>query len=62
MLLNYETIKYFTNEQLELDGYDYSTRQYQVSRAVAARGSGCWGRGAAEGYVCMRVLEGERAG
>jgi ABC-type transport system involved in Fe-S cluster assembly fused permease/ATPase subunit len=36
MLLNYETIKYFTNEQLELDGYDYSTRQYQVGGVAAA--------------------------
>lgn len=31
MLLNYETIKYFCAEHLELDGYDTATRKYQAS-------------------------------
>lgn len=31
-LLNYETIKYFTAEGLELAGYDGATRAYQVGR------------------------------
>lgn len=30
MLLNYETVKYFTNERFELEGYDKATRKYQV--------------------------------
>lgn len=30
MLLNYETVKYFTNEKFELAGYDHATRLYQV--------------------------------
>ncbi|KAG1671983.1 hypothetical protein FOA52_013356 [Chlamydomonas sp. UWO 241] len=29
MLLNYETVKFFCNEALELEGYDSSLRQYQ---------------------------------
>ena len=32
MLLNYETVKYFTSELFELQGYDRATRQYQVGR------------------------------
>ena len=32
MLLNYETVKFFTNEQLELNVYDRALRQYQVRR------------------------------
>ncbi|GAX77428.1 hypothetical protein CEUSTIGMA_g4873.t1 [Chlamydomonas eustigma] len=31
MLLNYETVKFFCNEKLELDGYDSSLRQYQAA-------------------------------
>jgi len=30
MLLNYETVKYFCNENFELASYDLATRQYQV--------------------------------
>lgn len=30
MLLNYETVKFFCNEQLELKTYDTALRQYQV--------------------------------
>lgn len=35
MLLNYETIKYFTAENAELSGYDTATRKYQASTLPA---------------------------
>ena len=31
MLLNYETVKFFCNEKMELEGYDASLRQYQAA-------------------------------
>jgi ABC-type transport system involved in Fe-S cluster assembly fused permease/ATPase subunit len=36
MLLNYETVKYFCNEEYELRGYDTATRQYQVRQMSAS--------------------------
>ncbi len=34
MLLNYETVKFFCNEELELNGYDKSLKMYQVCVCV----------------------------
>ena len=62
MLLNYETVKYFTAERIELAGYDAATRRYQgaeywqmafVSLLAIVQGTVAWAGLAAGLLVCV---------